>query len=561
MKGKTTRATVALIILIFMGLFLPLSTTLAQLVLPPLPIEGTSPSGGNSQNTGTAPGYGGYGEGSNVQINLPSNLGTVDLGVSSSGINSSGGMVNDWPGTPQDESKATVVSEVETLGVHRLAGSDVLNFSLGSAGSSYPPSTGIIGSVQEISVPGAGQAFAGYYQTVSTKDSAQSQISVLLVRVEALNLNLAIPLLQSSSAAKKEGTKVSSDATSDAVASDPDKPLVIGKGLVNGSDAVSVKLINAKSHSEADGAAAGSSSSWNLVNLAAAGIPVITVDSQSGAMFAGATLIPAPGGKSLLVVEPVPGIIGIFVGETWSNTDGKSFAYGGANVLRISLLDKDNFLVLGHAGTGANATYSDGPGAGPDREKEGYGNQPSDLYDPPNDVPIGFVAPADEVKPESPNDIGPGDNTKEDEPANIGSGPGPALAGDNPGGTTAAETPSGGGLTRSVLPLTGMQSILLLAVFAALSGALALKLDRRRKSGLASVLQAPIPVKVAAVRVDRHDDRELPDLQPVNGLGSQLRPGDGFSRNNLLREQGAGPTRSRHIYAPVRVKRRRRFFA
>lgn len=556
MKGKVKIASAALAALTFIVLILPLSTSFGQLALPPLPVEGLPSLGGGGQNTGTTPGYGGYGNGAAAQVNLPAGLGTADVGVASSAVNSSGGIVKDWSGTPQDESKATAVGEVETLGVHKLLGNDDLDFSFGSAGSSFPPSTGIIGSVQEISLPGAGQVFAGFYKTVSTEDSSQNELTVLLVNIEALDLDLAIPLVQSTSSTKKEGAKVSSDATSDVIASDPNSPLVIGEGLIGGNDALSAKLINAGSHSEADGATAGSSSSWTLVDLAVAGIPVIVVDSQSGAMFAGATLIPAPGGGSLLIVEPFPGVIGVFVGETWSDTDGKSFAYGGANVLRVSLLDKGNFLVFGHAGTGANTTFSDGPGAGPGQDGEGSGNLSPTLADPPNDVPIGFTTGEGEIGP-PPDDKNGDDNEKNDGrtipgpllPAAAG-GPGQAGAGD--GGAA--------GLTRAVLPLTGIQSLLLVALFAALSSILAMKLVRKRKSGLASVSQAPGPVKVAPVRVNRDNDREILDLQTKNSLSAKLRPGNGLRRDNLLSQQSSGTARSRHIYAPVRVKRRRRFF-
>lgn len=559
MKGKTIKATIALITLALLGIFLPLSTSLGQLSeLPGVPIESGSSQQPSSQNTGREPGYGGYGNGSAAQVNLPADSGTADVGLSSSEINSGGGIVNDWPGTPQDESKATAVGVVETAGVHNLAGNDDLDLSVGSAGSSYPPETGIIGSIEDVSVPGAGQIFAGAYRTVSTKDFTENELTVLLVKIDALNL--AIPLVQSSSEAKRDGSKVSSDGSSDVIASNSGKPLIIGKGLVNGSDALSIMLLNASSHSEANGAKAGNNNSWNLVNVSAAGIPVVAINDQTGAMLAGATLIPA-GDKYLLVVEPVPGIIGIYVGETWSNTDGKSFAYGGANVLRISLLGNDNFLILGHAGSGANKAYADGPGAGRNQENEGYGNLSPKLVDPPNDVPMGFKRDENPIGNKPPGDKPPKTDLTNDWPELYPDKPAedPSLTGELSGD---ASGDSSRYLTRSVLPLTGAQSVvLLLVVFASLSSVMAMKMMRQGKTGVVILPLAADTIKVAPVRELSHDAVKVTDLQPVNSPSAEVLPaGDGPSQSNIVRQQGVGHNRSHHIYAPVRVKHRRRFF-
>ncbi len=397
------------------GITLPGITDPSHIAYPP-PLTQPDPSQPAAASTTPTPaadasssagGYGGYSNGYNSAFDLPLELGSGDAGLSTGEINSQGGIVPDWSATAQDESKATSAGVVEFAGLRLLKSP----LSTGSAGSSAPPDSGMVGKVVDFSLPGLGKVRLGYFTTDSSAQSASNQMSLLIVNVDALNLNMQIPIGQSSDTSTRSGNKVESSASSALIGSASGQPLVLGQGLVNGQDALAVLVMDAESSSSADGATtAANSNSWTLAKLLAAGKPVLDVGSN-GAKLGGTTIIPPTGnGKTLLALNQLSGFAGVFLGETWSQTDGKSYAFGGVNTLRLSLLDKDNALILGHAGTGVNATSATGPGAGPGQGNEGPpgSNIPPSQVSPPNDVPI---TPGDE------NTLGPpgdGDKPKPD---------------------------------------------------------------------------------------------------------------------------------------------------
>lgn len=351
----------------------------------------------SAAQSGAAGGWGGYANAGNASASLPLDLGSADVGLSSGEINSAGNIVPDWPGSPQDESKATAAGVVEPVGI-RIAGIPV---SIGSIGSSAPPATGLVGRVADLTVPGIGRVQVGYATSNSSSSSTDNSGTLLLLNVEALDLDLVIPIGQSSSSSSRSGSKVSSESSSALVGGTDGGPLTIGEGLVDGEDALALELLSASSESSANGTSASNSNSWTLADLTAIGIPVLVVDSESGAELGGASVIPLSDGKSLLAIDNVAGLAGIYVGETWSESDSKSYAFGGANVIRVSLLDDESFLVLGHAGTGANAVSPTGPGAGPDQETEGPdgSNIPPSEVSPPNDIPTGGGTPDEGIGP------------------------------------------------------------------------------------------------------------------------------------------------------------------
>lgn len=401
-------------------------------------------------------GYGGYANGYNGAVNLFDNLGTADIGLSTGGINSAGGIVPDWAGTPQDESKALAAGIVEAAGLRMLN----IPLSFGSAGTTASPESGMLGSVQQLDVPGVGRVNLAYYETQSGATGTSNQMKILLVNVEALNLNMVIPIGQSSANVTRTGSKVSSMSTSTLVGAGPKQPIKVGSGLLNNGDLLSVLAVDAGSSSSADGTTASSSSYWTIADLGVLGQSALVFNSNDGIKLGGTTLVPSPtGGKPLLTIDQFADLAVITIGETWSQTDGKSYAFGGANAVRVGLLGQDSLLVLGHAGSGANAVSATGPGAGPDQTTEGPGdsNIPPDQVSPPNTVPI---IPGDRENP-----IGPGPEPKPD--------PNPIVP-ETPsfGGPPATDVPGGGDTPLSlnrVLPNTGAELLVYLMVASALT--------------------------------------------------------------------------------------------
>ncbi len=445
------------------GILIP-GLDLSSLQLPLL-TPSTTPSPGQPATGSSADpaadaggGYGGYANGYQGASDLPGGLGAADAGLATGGINSEGGIVPDWAATPQDESEATAAGIVEPAGV-RFAG---IPLSIGSAGSAAPPAAGIAGGTTDLAIPGFGTIRIGGYSTQSSSSQTSNDMSVLHFGIDALGLDMQIPVGRSTSDVSRTGNRVESSSSTSLIDLETGDTIL---GQASSSDgAAGLVLLEAESSSNADGASAGNEIAWELAGLKAAGIPFLAIDGENGVLLAGIKVIPAAGeNKSLLAVDQLEGLAGVYVGETWSETDGKSYAFGGVNILRVSVLGTPSFVVLGHAGSGANAVSATGPGAGPDQVNEGPpgSNIPPAEVSPPNDQPL---TPVDRENP-----IGPGPDPKPNpnpEPEPLTPGGPPALTNTpSPGGPGVEPDP---GFNWSVLPNTGVDIRIILAAAAAL---------------------------------------------------------------------------------------------